>query len=121
MLEAAVRAAWAANTSADPRWTPSQPALGQCAVTALVVQDHLGGKLLRGVVGGVSHYWNELPQCEVDLTREQFELFSPSSVSERDRAYVLSFPDTALRYEALKKRVCERLNATTLESLVHLT
>lgn len=98
---------WAADTSASPeRWTPERPSLGQCAVTALLVQECLGGVLLRGVVRGESHYWNQLPDgSEVDLTRDQFDTFTlDGPVEERPRASVLSSPDTAERYGRLRRR-----------------
>jgi hypothetical protein len=70
----AVRDAWTAATSTDPEaWTAQNPAYGQCAVTALVVQDALGGEILRGRVGQTSHYLNRLPDGSLlDLTWEQF-------------------------------------------------
>ena len=81
-FEDAIRAGWSRWTS-DPvdhsGWTEANPASGQCASTALVVQDRLGGELLMAEVyeadgsrQGV-HYWNRLPDGrEQDLTREQF-------------------------------------------------
>jgi hypothetical protein len=81
LVEQVIRASWSA-ASCDPvdaPWSPENPAKGQCGVTALVVQDHLGGDLLLAEVlhadgsrQGV-HYWNRLPDgTEIDLTREQF-------------------------------------------------
>lgn len=102
--------AWCRETSADPEgWTPENPAWGQCAVTALVVQDELGGTLRRAVVNGVSHYWNLLPDGRhLDLTLWQFKrplTYDPDVFGEeREREYVLSFPDTAKRYELLRAR-----------------
>lgn len=107
----AIRRGWAADTSASPElWTPENPALGQCAVTALVIQDILGGHLMRGTVFGESHYWNWLPnETELDLTLEQFEPdefgIYRETMGFRDRDYVLSFPATVSRYEILKMRV----------------
>lgn len=81
-LESAIRASWCVWTS-DPvdqaRWSESNPTCGQCASTALVVQDLLGGDLLMadvqasdGTPAGV-HYWNRLAGgIELDLAREQF-------------------------------------------------
>jgi ADP-ribose pyrophosphatase YjhB (NUDIX family) len=81
-LENAIRASWCVWTS-DPvdqaRWSESNPAWGQCASTALVVQDLVGGDLLvaevhatDGASAGV-HYWNRLAGShELDLTSEQF-------------------------------------------------
>lgn len=110
----AIVASWTAETSVDPQaWTSAIASRGQCAVTALVVQDLLGGTLLRGEVHGASHYWIRLPSGEeIDLTRDQFARFHlDGPVEERTREYVLSHPDTALRYRLLKARVMARLEA----------
>ena len=106
-FEQAVRAAWSAETSSDPdNWTPQNPALGQCAVTALVVQDRYGGELLRVLNEGVSHYFNRLDDgTEVDLTRDQFETWSPTPAELRTAEYVLSFPATVARYHLLDGRL----------------
>ncbi|GAA1241180.1 hypothetical protein GCM10009657_16230 [Oryzihumus leptocrescens] len=75
------RSAWGADTcypDSREEWTPLNPARDQCGMTALVVQDVLGGDLIIGEVhvGGVHvghHYWNQLPEgSEVDLTADQF-------------------------------------------------
>jgi hypothetical protein len=80
-LEAAIRASWSLETC-DPtdiaEWTPSNPARGQCAVTALVIHDVFGGELLEAEVHLPNgsrqgfHYWNRIADVEVDLTRGQF-------------------------------------------------
>lgn len=82
-IEQAIRASWAADTCSpddlerEP-WTSENPAWGQCDVTALLVNDLLGGDLMLGEVhvGGRQrgyHWWNRLPSgVEIDLTREQF-------------------------------------------------
>jgi ADP-ribose pyrophosphatase YjhB (NUDIX family) len=78
----AIRSSWSVWT-ADPvdqlTWSSTNPAQGQCASTALIVQDMLGGQLLiadvhhqDGSRQGV-HFWNRLSNgMELDLTREQF-------------------------------------------------
>jgi hypothetical protein len=100
---------WSRETSADPeRWSPENPAWGQCAITALVVQDAFGGDLVRGVVDGTSHYWNLcLDGSYVDLTRDQFPRWAriEPETTTRERDYVLSFPETARRYELLRSRL----------------
>lgn len=78
-------------------------------MTALVVQDRLGGSLKRALVDGISHYWNELSDREIDLTREQFTEFVPVSTTERSREYVLSNEHTARRYFILRQRVADLL------------
>lgn len=110
----AVASAWCRETSVDPEgWSPANPAWGQCAVTALVVQDLAGGTLVRSDVEGLSHYWNRLADgTEIDLTRSQF----PNNVvighgDERTRDYVLSFPATVRRYNTLLQRLGGRGDA----------
>jgi hypothetical protein len=81
-IELAMGGAWSRETC-DPvdkdYWSAQNPSRGQCGVTALVLQDLLGGDLLIASVlhsdGSHQgyHYWNRLgTDCEVDLTREQF-------------------------------------------------
>lgn len=103
----ALRLGWNQDTSADPDgWTPERPSHGQCAVSALLVQDCFGGELLRTTNKGVSHYWNRLPDgTEIDHTRDQFDAWEPGEIVVREREYVLSFPVTAERYERLKTRI----------------
>lgn len=80
LLASALRASWQPDTADDPDlWTAANPARGQCAVTAKVVQDHLGGTLviapvLRDGEPVEKHCWNVLPSGEhLDLTAGQFE------------------------------------------------
>ena len=81
VLEAAIRASWSLETCDPtdvPGWTRANPSLGQCAVTALVVHDLLGGGLLEAEVHHPDgsrqgfHYWNRLAGVDIDLTRAQF-------------------------------------------------
>lgn len=116
-LSAALQAAWSEATSADPDgWARGNPAWGQCAVTALTVQDHLGGTLLRGEVGPVSHYWNVLPSGdEIDLTIRQFgDAVVVENVEPRTREHVLSYPETQRRYDLLARLVRAHLNERLL-------
>jgi hypothetical protein len=121
MLRPLVRAAWGPDTR-DPdgqeEWRPDNPARDQCGVTALVVQDLLGGELMLGevhvgpaMVG--NHYWNRLPDgTEVDLTADQFhpdESVTAGRVQHRP-------PDAPHRcrdqYELLRARVLTALAQT---------
>jgi hypothetical protein len=90
--EAAIRAAWGRDTSDDPdEWSEANPARGQCAVTALMVRELLGGEILVANVlrdgrRVERHAWNRLPSgLTLDLTREQFvngESFGEPAVEE---------------------------------------
>ena len=114
-LEQAIRTSWGRDTTEQPDvWSEDNPAWGNCAVTALVVRDYLGGDLLiAGVVrDGVRvdrHVWNRLPSgLSVDLSRDQFrdgELYeAPQLLTEAMKA------GTEERYAILAARVRERLS-----------
>lgn len=113
-----IRAAWGPDTCyPDHRddWSADNPAREQCGMTALVVQDVLGGDLVLGhvEVGGVNvghHYWNVLPDgTVVDLTAEQF---APEE-QVAGGAVVVRPPDGPRRfreeYELLRNRVLAAL------------
>jgi hypothetical protein len=118
LLRPLLRAAWGPDTcypDASEDWRPDNPARAQCGMTALVVQDILGGDLILGEVhvDGVkvgNHYWNRLPDgSEVDLTADQFlpgEVVVNGEVKYRP-------PDAPRRcreqYELLRERVLAAL------------
>ena len=113
-LSRALAQAWSRATSYDPaHWSEQNSALGQCAVSALIVQDLLGGQLLLGKINGVEHYWNRLTDDrELDFTRDQFEeIESFDGPTCADRDYVLSFPGTRRRYRRLRRSVLANLKA----------
>jgi len=120
-LDRALEKAWSRATSADPNnWTRENPAWGQCAVTACVVQDYFDGKLLRvnafapEIVDPIGHYFNDLPDGTMpDLTRKQFPAGTMfSKPEERTREYVLDPKfTTKKRYKLLKRRLRTCLNA----------
>jgi hypothetical protein len=96
-------------------WTPESPSRDQCGMTALVVQDILGGDLVLAEVhvAGAKvghHYWNRLPDgSDVDLTGDQF-LPGEQVVGG---TVVVRPPDAPRRhrdqYELLRSRVRESL------------
>ena len=117
-LAALLRSCWAKETSDTPSaWTGKNPAFGQCAVTALIVQDVFGGSLVRclaripGTTNRSSHFANILPNGRrVDLTRQQFPTgtkFGPGE--ERTRQYVLQYPKTMYRYGVLLQNLAQHL------------
>ncbi|MDR6320640.1 YunG family protein [Actinoplanes couchii] len=114
VLRPLVEAGWGADTC-DPEdladWSVENPSRGQCGVTALVLQDLLGGELMLAEVhvDGVKvgyHYWNRFPDGrEVDLTAGQFsphEVVVGGEVQQRP-----SHPPRRCReqYELLRERV----------------
>ncbi len=107
---------WNRQTSYDPvGWSSRNRGWGQCAVTALIVQDLFGGVVLRGFVNGIEHYWNRLPnEEEVDLTRTQFaNVREVVSVAPASREFILASPSTAGRYAELKRRVSTKVSTTS--------
>lgn len=67
---------WCAETCA-PRmrgeWTAENPTLGQCSVTAFLMQDIFGGQVLGVPLGdGNFHCFNAVDGAVFDLTSEQF-------------------------------------------------
>jgi hypothetical protein len=114
-----ISACWNRRTSYDPAgWSNRNRAWGQCAVTALVVQDLFGGIVLRGYINGIEHYWNRLPnEAEVDLTRTQFaKVREVASVVPASREFILSSPSTASRYADLKRRVAKKVTLLSISS-----
>lgn len=114
VIEPIVRKVWGRETASpgcQNSWSPQNPAWGQCAVTALLIEDIEGGEILRAVIEGFgSHYYNRLSSWEVDLTRSQFPegtIIPPGEPVKRDdilnseRAIQAR---TKERYEKLKDR-----------------
>jgi len=78
---------------------------GQCLVTALVVNDFLGGKLVKGKfkTGGI-HYWNLIDKKEIDFTLDRdrlnkIERNPKPKIVEREKIREIK------EYLILKKRV----------------
>jgi antitoxin VapB len=69
-----IKDAWTRETSHWPdRWSKENPAVGQCAVTALAVQSLLGGVIERLLLDdGDTHYRNVIGGQVVDLTASQW-------------------------------------------------
>lgn len=101
--------AWSRETSYIPEeWSEQNPSRGQCAVTALLVQEYMGGNIVKcNVVGDVSsHFYNMLENGEVvDFTREQFgSNFQFTDEAIVSRASVMH-PKTEVRYKTLKEQL----------------
>jgi len=116
-LERIVQKCWSKETSFDPdNWTPENPAWGQCAMTSLIVNDYLGGKIVRAFVRAdgkrIRHYFNIIDDSSVvDLTRQQFpegtkvpKGVERNTIFPSTRDYLLSAPYTKDKYKLLKAR-----------------
>lgn len=104
---------WCAGTCA-PRmrdeWTKENKTLGQCSITAFLVQDIFGGKVY-GILrpGGNYHCYNVIGDCCFDLTSEQFGEEAKELVYEGNpeqfRDVHFAKEEKRLRYEYLKKEL----------------
>lgn len=111
-LRAALFSAWSAKSST--LWKAKNPALGQCGVTALVVQDILGGDILKTPYREIWHFYNLIDGQVIDFTESQFEseLEYQNVASDRAEAFV----DTnQTQYDYLKTSVRGEYLANALE------
>ncbi|MFZ3584427.1 YunG family protein [Loktanella sp. DJP18] len=104
-----VAALWSAETSQNPEvWSAQNPPLGQCAVTACLMQDLFDLPVVRGYAilpsgDRESHYWNEA----FDLTASQFPEGTTFEVREGPQGrdahdYALTNDSTRARFEILR-------------------
>ena len=74
-VRVALERSWSSETSAC--FLPSAyPSYGQCAQTAIVIQETFGGEILRttGWHGTGNHFYNRIAGERVDLTADQFTM-----------------------------------------------
>lgn len=102
---------WRADTCAPrlrDKWSEDNPTLGECSITAFLVQDIFGGKV-RGIKrpGGNYHCYNEVNGVTFDLTSEQFggEQLDYTHNPEQFRDVHFQKTEKKERYELLKKRL----------------
>ncbi|MBR6200385.1 MAG: hypothetical protein IKQ61_09005 [Spirochaetales bacterium] len=102
---------WYAQTCAPrmrDQWTPDNKTLGQCSITAFLVQDIFGGKVY-GVPrsGGNYHCYNVVGGRVFDLTSEQFgsEKLNYDNNPEQSRTVHFAKEEKRLRYEYLKSEL----------------
>ncbi len=95
------------------RWSPDDPTVGQCTITAFLAQDIFGGKVC-GIrrPDGSCHCYNEVRDCVFDLTSEQFGAEARNLVyrqnPEQSREEHFAKDDKAERYERLRSRLRSR-------------
>ncbi len=90
------------------KWTKDNPSLGQCSITAFIVQDYFGGEvygILRN--GGNYHCYNVINGYIFDLTSEQFgdEILNYSGDFLQNREIHFADEEKRHRYELLKKNL----------------
>ncbi|MBR4203848.1 MAG: hypothetical protein IKQ92_00035 [Clostridia bacterium] len=106
---------WCAETCA-PRmrshWSPENKTLGQCSITAFLLQDLYGGKVFGVPLGdGNYHCFNVVGDCVFDLTSEQFgdKKLNYMDCPEQFRETHFAKEEKRQRYELLKARLFARL------------
>ena len=110
----ALRHIWCEYTCA-PRlreeWTRENMTLGQCSITAFLVQDIFGGDVY-GILrpGGNYHCYNVIGDAVFDLTSEQFgdEKLNYDDNPLQSRDIHFAKEEKHQRYEYLKKQLMER-------------
>jgi hypothetical protein len=126
-LTTALHNCWTQETSSSPdEWSKDNPARGQCVASALVMQDYLGGDLLRYNVTSKSiremHYCNLLDDgTVVDTTGSQYKELVSMKVKPVDlkgfssiREKRLADEATNNRYQLLKQSVARQLITSKL-------
>lgn len=104
---------WCADTCAPrmrDKWSPQNLTLGQCSITAFLMQDIFGGKVY-GILrpGGNYHCFNDVGGCVFDLTSEQFgdEVLNYENCPEQFRKVHFAKVEKRQRYEYLRERLLE--------------
>ena len=102
---------WCAETSPPrmrDRWTADNKTLGQCSITAFLVQDIFGGEVY-GIPrpGGFFHCFNIVDGVLFDLTDEQFgdEKLDYDNRFIQSRKVHFDNKEKLERYELLKERL----------------
>ena len=106
---------WCPETCA-PRmradWTPDNPTLGQCSVTAFLMQDLFGGRVYGvPLEDGNFHCFNEARGCVFDLTSAQFgdRRLNYAGCPEQFREVHFAREEKRRRYELLGALLARRL------------
>ena len=112
---------WCADTCA-PRmrkdWTEENKTLGQCSITAFLMQDIYGGKVYGVPLGdGNYHCFNAVGPCVFDLTSEQFgdAKLNYDNCPEQSRDIHFAKAEKKERYERLKQALFSRLTKSNPE------
>ncbi|SDD40873.1 hypothetical protein SAMN05421663_11084 [Terribacillus halophilus] len=116
-IESILLHAWSIKTSS--KWTQTNPAKGQCSVTALVIHDLFGGEIVKTAAPDGWHFYNMIKGNRFDFTASQFEetLIYEDLPSSREDA----FSDTSLtQYEELRTQVSLSLKSWNYHRYLHV-
>ncbi len=115
---------WSKETCA-PRmrddWTTQNMTLGQCSITAFLIQDIFGGDVY-GIerAGGNYHCYNVIDGKIFDLTSEQFgdEILNYKDNPEQLREVHFAKEEKHERYLHLKEALAKKLNKISMLNLI---
>ena len=92
------------------KWSIDNPTCGQCAITALIIQENFGGTIYKiNINENETHYFSIINGEIVDITREQFDVngikikYEPNEIVSREK--ILSNSNTNERYNILKEKL----------------
>lgn len=92
-----------AHPSYQDKWIPTNPSIGQCLVTALLIQELKGGEIASCKVGNNSHFVNIIDGQIKDYTVKQFKIpIKYKKIAIKERKKLLENKDTLKRYELLR-------------------
>jgi hypothetical protein len=93
-------------------WSEENRTLGQCSITAFLMQDLYGGKVYGVPLGdGNYHCFNAVDGCVFDLTSEQFgnTRLNYDHCPEQSREIHFAKAEKKERYERLKRELFRAL------------
>ncbi|QHZ46891.1 YunG family protein [Bacillus sp. NSP9.1] len=108
----ALSESWSLDSSS--KWSKDNPAKGQCGVTTLVVNDILGGEIMKTKQPDGWHFYNVINRERYDFTASQFkeDILYMDIPSNRNEAY----SDTnEKQYRYLKQSVMNQLSFSNIE------
>lgn len=108
-----LRECWSKETAypaCQKYWSRNDPSCGQCAITAMLVNDMFGGSIHRiELSDGGTHYFNKIQEHYIDLTSEQFSLYripiSYEPNEQMNRDYCGCNKNTSERFQLLLKNI----------------
>ena len=114
VFKAALNESWGRDTAYRKdaeKWTKENPALGQCAITALLFNELFGGQIYSGVSDtGIVHFWNRKYGIKYDFTKQQFpKNLHFKNIKRWNRDELLATGNVAERYQLLRNRVLKKL------------
>lgn len=101
LIEQKLLKCWSLKTSS--KYSKQNPYKGQCGVTALIINDWFGGKILKTKADDQWHFYNLVNGKRIDFTKNQFDFQLDYKDIETTREDALKDTDE-FQYQELKCR-----------------